>query len=262
MRLTLHWPEEISALSPVFIEAELDPPPGVRASAMISATVLDPAIATYGVFGLARQDGNRYVAQEPLRLPLEPLGGYWWLLVHVESTLEVAGDKALAFRPTPIRFRELTNALPGGVTMRVPVAFTEVITQGDQAAGGRVWRFCTMALPGLCREEGEVALWWAPGPAEPLLLNTAIVMLETTHDPDKPPRLQDVEETLWEGQTAFLFREDWRGDQGGPAEAWVIQGPDRWLYVLRARVIGGREIPALLREVAETFRLASESSGR
>ncbi len=29
-------------------------------------------------------------------------------------------------------------------------------------------------------ENGELGLWWAPGPAEPLLFNTALVMLEAT----------------------------------------------------------------------------------
>ena len=78
-----------------------------------------------------------------------------------------------------------------------------------------------------------------PGPVEPLLLNNAVVMLEATHDPSAVPQVPGVEETEWQGQTAFLFREDWPGANGGPAEALVIQGPDHHLYVLRVRATGG-----------------------
>ena len=115
-------------------------------------------------------------------------------------------------------------------------------------AGGRVWRY----------GGGEVSLWWAPGPVEPLLLNNAVVMLEATHDPSAVPQVLGVEETEWQGQTAFLFQEDWPGANGGPAEALVIQGPDHHLYVLRVRATGGEVIPSLLRQVWETFALDEE----
>jgi hypothetical protein len=83
-------------------------------------------------------------------------------------------------------------------------------------------------------------------------------MLEATHDLDNPPDVLSVEETEWQGHMAFLFLEDWSGVGGGSAEAMVVQGPDRWLYVLRMRATGGGSISQLLRQVGETFVLAEE----
>ena len=97
-----------------------------------------------------------------------------------------------------------------------------------------------------------------PGPTEALLLNNAVVMLEATHDPDAPPAAEFVEETAWQGQTAFLFREQWPGREGGPAAVWVIQGPDYWLYVLRIRAVGVDPIPALMETIAATFAFDEE----
>jgi hypothetical protein len=187
-----------------------------------------------------------------IQLPLEPAEGDWHLMVRVQSELHVEGKTRLVFRPAPIRFHDLTDVLPAGVTMRLPQDFVDAAAQGDQWAGGRVWRY----------RDGEIALWWAPGPVEPLLLNNAIVMLETTHDPGAPPQVLDVEETEWQGQTAFLFQEEWPQDQlgahGGPAQALVVQGPDYWLYVLRVRTTGGQAIPPLLRQVWNTFAFVEE----
>ena len=130
-------------------------------------------------------------------------------------------------------------------------------SEGNQWAGMRAWRYGA----------DEISLWWAPGPTEPLLLSNAIVMLEATHDPDKPPRVLAVEAANWQGRPAFLFREDWyegrAGLEGGQAQVWVVQGDDYWLYVLRMRTIrppgaaptpGPESISPLLREVGQTFR--------
>jgi hypothetical protein len=136
--------------------------------------------------------------------------------------------------------------------LRVPRDFREVVAQGDVLAGGHVWRY----------EEGEVGLWWAPGPVKPLSLDNAVVMLEATHDPEQPPQVLGVEEMEWQGGTAFLFREEWPSDPPGagghPAEALVVQGPDYHLYVLRVRALEGQAIPALMRLVGETFALTGE----
>ena len=252
LSLTIRWPEQVSALEPVPIEVELVPPPGVDATATARASVLDPAGNPYSRFVLTPQEGNLYAADEPLELPLQPLEGDWRLLVSVVSELEVEGEQELVFRPAPILYRDLTDELPAGVSLRVPQDLVQALAQGDQWAGGRVWR----------HGGGELALWWAPGPVEPLLLNNAVVMLETTHDPDAPPRVLDLEETQWQGQTAFLFQEEWPAGQsgagGGPAKAVVVQGPDYWLYVLRVRALGGEAIPLLLRQVWETFTFLEE----
>jgi hypothetical protein len=245
---SIHWPERVSALEPVFIEVELVPPPDVGVTATVRASVTGPGGQPRRSFDLMPREGNRYAAAEPLYFPLEPPEGNWLLVVYVRSALEVAGERHLAFRPDPIQFRNLADVLPVGVDVRVPQDFVELLAEGDRWAGGRVWR-----LGG-----AEMGLWWAPGPAEPLLLNNAVVMLEATYDPKDPPDVLDVEELEWQGQMAFLFREDWSRMGGGPAEAWVVQGPDHWLYVLRMRTLGDEDIPLLLRQVWETFTFIEE----
>ncbi len=241
--LTIRWPDQVSALQPVPIEVELVPPPGVSVTATVRTTVVDSAGQLYQLFDLTPQEGDLYAAEEPLQLPLETLEGNWRMIVHLRSVLQVEGKRTLAFQPTPILFRDLTDDLPAGADVRVPWDFEEVASEGDQVAGARVWRY----------GDGEVALWWAPGPVETLLLNNAVVMLETTYEPGAMVEVLDVEETEWAGQTTFLFHESWPGADGGPSEALVVQGPDYRLYVLRLRATSSEAIPPLLRQVRETF---------
>jgi hypothetical protein len=239
-------------LQPVPIEVELVPPPGVSVTTTVRAKLLGPRGRPHWLFDLTLREGNLYAADETIQLPLRPPEGDWRLMVRVQSLLDVVGEPMLVFRPAPIPFRDLVDVLPAGVSLLVPRDFAEPVAQGDPAAGGRVWRY----------GDGEIALWWAPGPVEPLLLNNAVVMLEATHDPEGPPDVIDVEETEWQGRTAFLFYEDWPEDlpgaKGGPAEALVVQGPDYHLYVLRVRALGRKTIPPLLRQVWETFTFAEE----
>ncbi len=246
--VSVTWPEQVSALEPPLVIADVTLPQGVAPDIVISAKIYDPTAAVHNTFDLVRQSTSRYVSATPFQLSLDASRGHWWLVVHVETELDIVGERMLAFESAPIEFRALTETLPAGVNLRVPLAFTEVITQGDQYAGGRVWQ----------HGNGEIALWWAPGPTEPLLLNNAVVMLEATHDPDVPPEAELVEETEWHGRTAFLFQEQWPGNQGGPAEAWVIQGKNFWLYVLRIRAVGTETIPSLIDEVAATFAFDGE----
>ncbi len=241
--VSIKWPEFVSALEPPFVIADIVPPPGIAPVVIIRAKVYDPTAQVYSTFDFVRQSGNRYLSTTPLRLSLDAPSGYWWLVVEVKSTFDLIGERMMSFEPATIEFRALTETLPAKVTLRVPLAFTEVITQGDQYAGGRVWQY----------GDGEIALWWAPGPTEALLYNNAIVMLEATHDPESPPEAQLVEETKWQGRTTFHFQEQWPGSAGGPAEAWVIQDKNFWLYVLRARAVGTDAIPALMQEIAATF---------
>ena len=248
LALTIRWPGRVWALEPVPVEVVLVPPPGVNVTAEVRATVLGPDGRPYQTFDLAPREGHRYAAEERLQLPLNPLAGDWRLLVSVQSELAVEGRRELVFQPTPIRFYDLASALPAGVNMRVPWNFVQMVLQGDTVAGGRVWH----------HGDGELALWWAPGPTEPLVLDNAVVMLEATYDTDTPPQVQDVEEREWQGQVAFLFHEQWPGTDGGPAEALVVQGPDYHLYVLRIRALGGTAIPPLLRQVWETFGFVEE----
>jgi hypothetical protein len=243
LELSIRWPDQVSALAEVPVEVELIPPPGVNVTATLRAAVLGPGGEPRWSFDLVSREGYLYAADEPLQLPLEPPEGDWLLVVYVRSTLEVAGKRHLAFRPTPIRFRDLAAVLPAGVSMRVPQDFIEVAAEGDLWAGVRAWHF----------GGSEIALWWAPGPTEPLSLSNAIVILEATHAPENPPVVSGSEETEWQGQMAFLFHEDWPPDQPGASEALVVQGPDHWLYVLRVRTAGSKDIPPLMRQVRATF---------
>jgi len=243
-------PEVVSPLEPGPVEAAFLPPPGVDVAVQMSATVMDPLADVYATFDLSEREGDRFRSSDELQLPLDPLPGYWWLIVHAETQLTVVGEPARFFEIEPVAFRDMTGTLPSGVTMGVPVAFGEAVAVGNLEAGGRVWQ----------HKDGEVALWWAPGPTEELLLSNALVALEATYDADprQPavPMHTEYFETDWQGQTAFEFPEQWLGTDGGPGRAWVIQGSDFWLYVLRVRSLGGDDLPSLHVEVAGTFGFA------
>lgn len=246
-KLVVDWPTTLSPLTPIPVEVALIPPPYIEAHAQISATVMDPEAEVYATFELTAQDDHRYRSADLLQLPLEPLPGYWWLIVHVESQLPVVGQPALFFEATPPTYRDLTDVLPEAVTLNIPQAFQDVVMQGDTWAGGRIW----------AHGEGEIGLWWAPGPTEPLLLNNAIAMLEATYAADDRretwPSISEVVETTWQDRPAFQFPEVWPGPDGGEGQAWVIQDNDFWLYVLRVRTLNTMPQPSLHTQVAQTF---------
>lgn len=248
LMVNVTWPEQVSALEAPLVIVDVTLPTGITPDIAISAKIYDPTAAVHDTFDLVRQSASHYVSAVPLQLPLDAHAGHWWLIVHVETELDVIGERVLPFKTIPLEFRTLTDTLPVGINMRVPLAFTEVITQGNQYAGGRVWR----------HGDGEIALWWAPGPTEPLLLNNAVVMLEATHNSNAPSTAEFIEETEWQGQAAFRFQEQWPGRQGGPAKVWVIQGKNDWLYVLRVRAVGTDPVPPLMDEIAATFTFDEE----
>jgi len=243
LTLAIEWPERVSAVEPAVVIAALIPPPGITTNALLDAAVFDPTGEVFAAFDLLPRPDHRYSASAPLQLPLDPLTGTWRIEINVTSTQEISGAHTLAFEPAPIAFYDLEMALPPGASIRVPEAFYESIVQGTPYAGGRVWHY----------EGGELSLWWAPGPAEPFQYQSAIVLLEATHPPGEPPTIRDFQETQWGERPALYFEENWPSFTGGPAEAWVIQGRDYWLYVLRIRSTEGDAIPTLLREVGATF---------
>jgi hypothetical protein len=243
--VTLRWPDQVSALQPVPIEVELAVPPGVDASPTIRAVIFDPKMKRYLDVALSPREGSLYAAAEPLQLPLEPIEGDWWLAIDVGADLPVLGRRTLPFQPTPIRFREMADILPPGIDLLVPEDFMEMAVQGDQVAGGRVWRY----------GGGEVSVWWAPGPTKPLRYSNAVSMVEATYGTDAPA-VSSSEELEWQGRTAFLFHEEWPGEGGGPGKTLVVQGADFWLYAVRVRATGGETIPQLLEQVWETFAFA------
>ena len=134
-----------------------------------------------------------------------------------------------------------------GVTLAVPSLFQTVVEVGDSWAGGRVW----------AHGDGEVALWWAPGPTEPLTLSLAQMILTSSYAEDPrgigTPVTTAMDPTTWQGHPAYRLQEQWPGEPTAEGEAWVIQGPDHWLYVLRVRALGREVIPRLHREVVATF---------
>jgi len=263
--LHVHWPQStVPILPPQPIEIALIAPPEVAITASVLSSVLDPTGERYGLFALqplSHTNPPRYVSETPLAFPLQPLDGEWRLAVAIQANVRVTGDHVHSFRVTSPALCVLTDTLHAGVNLSVPRAFEVVVARGTPWAGGRAWRY----------QGGEVALWWAPGPLEPLLASNALVMLETTHPQGVHPEIQRVssninedsdpsdEAVLWPGSTpdftptAFLFHETWPGSEGGPAEAYVIQGPDHWLYVLRMRAVGQDTIPSLIRQVGQTL---------
>ena len=245
--LKLHSPAEVSAVNPVHLEVLLVPPSSGSVTAKMIATVLTPSGEVYQRFNLRQQGELRYLSEQLLSMPLDPLPGKWRLVVGLSASRPVVGEQTLDFSPAPLAFYDLEPVLPDGVALRVPQAFEEVWAQGDKYAGGRVWRY----------GEGELALWWAPGPTEELLYDNALVLLESSHGADAPdgPEILAYELSEWQGQPAFRFQERWPGADGGPAVAWVVQGADHWLYVLRARAWGAEELPILLEELQATFEL-------
>ncbi len=257
--LHVHWPEtRVPILPPQPIEIELLAPPDIEIKANVLSSVLDPAGERYGLFALHPSDDDsasegrnprRYVSEKPLQLPLQPMDGAWRLVIAVQANVKVTGDQVRSFEPAPLSFCVLTDTLHAGVNLSIPRTFEVTVARGSPWAGGRAWQY----------QGGEVALWWAPGPLEPLLLSNALVMLETTYKPGPAPEILDAEAAQWPNSnpdsapSAFLFHEIWPGPEGGPAEAYVIQGPDHWLYVLRMRAVGQDTIPPLIRQVGQTL---------
>ena len=245
--LEIVWPDTVSPLDPLPVEVVIVPPPGIAMRAQVEVTVMDPEAQVYTILELTEQEGNRYRAPRALRLPLDSLPGYWWLIAHVTAPLPVAGDPARFFEVAPVVFRDLSEALPPAVTMRVPADFTEAVALGDPWAGGRVWTY----------RDGEVALWWVPGPTKAFLLSNALVVLEATYAEDArqdvAPSLSEALPIEWLGRPGFEFPEVWPAPNGGPGRVWVIQDNDYWLYVLRVRGVGTDAIPALHEEIVKTF---------
>ena len=247
LELAILWPEKVSALNPVPVEIDLVVPRDVGATIRARAVVFAPGLAHYERFELLPLGGGRFASATPLQLPLDPGDGDWRLMVAVvrHPELGLVGDRSVTFRPDSLKFHDLSGMLPAGVTLLVPQDFIQGESRGDVWAGGREWQ----------HDESAVSLWWAPGPTEPLLYNNALVMLEATYLTDTPTFSPEVAEVEWRGHTAFLFREEWPGAEGGPGEAMVVQGPDFLLYVLRIRSLAGRDVAPIFHQVWETFTL-------
>jgi hypothetical protein len=251
LRVNVGWPAQISPLEPVAVDVTFDPTP-VDAQLTVTATVLQPTGERYAVFDLRpepdglRSNSPHYVATEPLQLPLMPVSGTWWLVVHVETPYSLTGSRVRYFTVTSPSFRNLTDVLPAQVTIQVPEAFESAVAIGDRQAGGRVWTHAG----------GALELWWTPGPAEDLTLTTAQMAVGATHITNprilSVPEIASSEATTWQTSPAYRFEERWE-DALSVGTAWVIQDDEDWLYVLRLRPPKDGDMPHLLASVAETL---------
>lgn len=251
LRISVLWPERVSPLEPIPVEITFDPPP-VDAQLAVSATVLQPNGERYAVFELAPDSASggsnpaHYVAPEPLRLPLMPASGTWWLVAHVEVPYPLVGFRVRTFIAETPSFRDLAGVLPDGVRIQVPEAFETRIATGGPQAGGRVWGY----------EGGELGLWWTPGPAEALTLTTARMMVEASRAANAPtglpPEVAASESLTWQAQPAYRFEERWE-DASSVGVVWVIQDDQDWLYVLRLRPAEDGWMPGLLEATADTL---------
>ncbi len=245
------WPVQVSPLDPLAIDVTFDSIP-VGARLVVSATVVQPDGKRRATFDLRPDsDGTgsnsaRYVAPEPLQLPLTPASGTWWLVVHVDTTYSLTGSRVRTFTAETPPFRDLSDTLPERVTIRVPEAFEVVVATGNRKAGGRVWMHAG----------GALGLWWTPGPAEDLTMTTARMAVDASHTTNprilSAPEVSSSEATTWQTRPAYRFEERWE-DAGSLGVAWVIQDDQDWLYVLRLRPTEDGKIPHLLEAVAETL---------
>lgn len=188
------------------------------------------------------RSGGVYEAEEPLHLPLDPPPGDWRLTVLIDTSARVNGGRTMLFQPATVPLRSLEAPIPDQVVLHLPWTLTLMEYQGDQVSGERIW-----AQPG-----GEVGLWWLPGPSEPLTQDTAQMMVEATYPEDAAAEIEQIEPQERGEYTGFHFVERWRE---GPAEAVVLQGPDRWLYLVRVRGVNRIAIPPLLQDIQASFAL-------
>jgi len=241
--LTIGWPAQPSALEDITLRVEL---PGLAQrdpQARVRARVRDPDWQLWWEADLTAQGEGTYLAAHPLHLPLQPAPGDWWLILFVETDAAIGGTQTMRFQPHPVPAQTLGEQVPPAVTLHIPQTFRRGESQGDAVAGTQQWTGAA----------GEVGLWWVPGPDEPLTEDTARVVADATCPSDAGPQLIELEAAEWKGHTAYHFREQW---PEGPAETLVVQGTDRWLYVLCIRALEEQTIPSLLQDIQASFELA------
>jgi hypothetical protein len=240
--LTIRWPTHVSPLRDFLLEVEA---PGLEErdpDAHLTAQVFDPSGRIWWMDDLHSMGDGTYHTDQAIHLPLQPPPGEWTLRLAVVSTASVTGTRTIRFVPEPVRLRDLRMEVREGITLPVPRAFVTLHAEGDKVAGARIWQ----------GDQGEVGLWWVPGPVKPLNGDTARVLLEATWPGDVEVDVTGVEPVEWQGLPGFRFSERW---PQGPAETLILQGEDYWLYALRIRALGGPLIPPLLWDIQAGFRV-------
>lgn len=263
--LTIRFPETVSALEGVTVTVEL---PGLAQrdpQARVWARVFRPSVGDPvwkwepevqgwaqdgppGVYMLVweslleRAGNGAYVSPQPVYFSLEVVPGDWYLFVDIQSPVPARGGRWFRFRQEPVPFWDLAGQVPGEVSLPVPQPFIPIQQEGDLVAGGRVWQ----------RGGKRIELWWAPGPAKPLTLDTAQMLVEATFPIGETVEISSVETVTRGKRPGFLFREQW---SDGPAEALLLQSSSRYLYLLRVRVWGPGELTPLLREIQAAMQV-------
>jgi len=263
--LTIRFPETVSALEGVTVTVEL---PGLAQrdpQARVWARVFRPSVGDPvwkwepevqgwaqdgppGVYMLVweslleRAGNGAYVSPQPVYFSLEVVPGDWYLFVDIQSPVPARGGRWFRFRQEPVPFWDLAGQVPGEVSLPVPQPFIPIQQEGDLVAGGRVWQ----------RGGERIELWWAPGPAKPLTLDTAQMLVEATFPIGETVEISSVETITRGKRPGFLFREQW---SDGPAEALLLQSSSRYLYLLRVRVWGPGELTPLLREIQAAMQV-------
>lgn len=235
--MTIHFPATVSALEGVQVMVEL---PGLHEQhpqAVIWAQVFPPGSREpVWESRLDPAEGGMYISPRSLHFPLETVPGDWRLFIEVQSHIPVRGGRWFRFRQEPLPLWDLTGQVPGEVSLPVPQPFALVHQEGDLVAGSRIWQ----------RDGERIELWWAPGPAEALTLDTAQMLEEATFPMMETVEVTSVEAITRGKQPGFRFYEQW---SDGPAEALLLQGSSRYLYLLRVRVSGRDALTPLLREI-------------
>ncbi|MGQ9708961.1 MAG: hypothetical protein ACUVXE_00610 [Anaerolineae bacterium] len=235
--MTIHFPATVSALEGVQVMVEL---PGLRErhpQAVIWAQVFPPGSREpVWESRLDPAEGGMYISPRSLYFPLETVPGDWRLFIEVQSHIPIRGGRWFRFRQEPLPLWDLTGQVPGEVSLPVPQPFALVHQEGDLVAGSRIWQ----------RDGERIELWWAPGPAGALTLDTAQMLEEATFPMMETVEITSVEAVTRGKRPGFRFYEQW---SDGPAEALLLQGSSRYLYLLRVRVSGRDALTPLLREI-------------
>ncbi|MGQ9802655.1 MAG: hypothetical protein ACUVSH_02285 [Anaerolineae bacterium] len=235
--MTIHFPATVSALEGVQVMVEL---PGLRErhpQAVIWAQVFPPGSREpVWESRLDPAEGGMYISLRSLHFPLETVPGDWRLFIEVQSHIPIRGGRWFRFRQEPLPLWDLTGQVPGEVSLPVPQPFALVHQEGDLVAGSRIWQ----------RDGERIELWWAPGPAGALTLDTAQMLEEATFPMMETVEITSVEAVTRGKRPGFRFYEQW---SDGPAEALLLQGSSRYLYLLRVRVSGRDALTPLLREI-------------
>jgi hypothetical protein len=243
--LTIHWPHTVSALEGVSPVVEL---PGLVTrdpDARVSARVTDPRHRIVWESELECSGDGMCSPLSPLHLPLYSEEGRWRLAILVRTQAEISGRRTMTFRPDPIPLQDLSGQVRSTIRLPIPQSFTVVQQMGDEVAGGRVWTGAG----------GEVGVWWLPGPAEDLTPDTAQMVVEATLPARENVQIESLEAGENWGLPAVYFAEQWAD---GAARSVVVQGPDRWLYLLRVRGLDGEPVPPLFEEIWNGFWVAEE----